>query len=208
MFEADELRMLIDGKPIVGATGPDLVRPDVALRAMILLGVNLGFGNTDCAELTYTGLNLDTGWLDFPRVKTGIARRCPLWPETVAAIRAATTARPKPKDFADCGRVFLSERGTAVVIQTAKGHKKDLVGVRFTNLLKALGLHRERLGFYTLRHVFETIGGSAKDQVAVDCIMGHSDPSMASAYRERIEDDRLRAVVNHVRAWLWPDRVA
>jgi hypothetical protein len=34
--------------------------------------------------------------------------------------------------------------------------------------------------------------------------MGHADPSMGGHYRERIDDNRLHAVVEHVRAWLWP----
>jgi len=71
-------------------------------------------------------------------------------------------------------------------------------------LLRSLGLYRPRLGFYALRHTFETIGGEAKDQVAVDHIMGHVRDDMASVYRERISDERLRAVTDHVRAWLWP----
>ena len=70
---------------------------------------------------------------------------------------------------------------------------------------EAAGLHRKGIRFYTLRHVFETVAGDAKDQVAVDAIMGHTDPSMAGHYRERIDDARLRAVVDHVRKWLWPD---
>jgi hypothetical protein len=45
-----------------------------------------------------------------------------------------------------------------------------------------------------------TIGGEAKDQVAVDHTMGHARDDMASAYRERISDERLRAVVEHVRS--------
>jgi integrase len=206
MFEADELRALIDGKEVKaeGEDGATVVKPDPTLRAMILLGVNCGFGNTDVAELSFTGTDLDGGWIDFPRPKTGIPRRCPLWPETVAAIRAADAVRPKPADYPDCGRVFLTQRGTMFVVQTDKGNKKDLVGVRFGNLLRALGIHRKGIGFYTLRHVFETIAGGSKDQVAVDLIMGHADGSMASHYRERIEDARLRAVVDHVRAWLWP----
>jgi len=54
-----------------------------------------------------------------------------------------------------------------------------------------------------LRHTFETIGGEAKDQIAVNSIMGHVDSTMAGVYRERISDERLRAVVEHVRAWLF-----
>ena len=33
--------------------------------------------------------------------------------------------------------------------------------------------------------------------------MGHSRDDMASVYRERIGDDPLQAVVEHVRQWLW-----
>jgi hypothetical protein len=33
--------------------------------------------------------------------------------------------------------------------------------------------------------------------------MGHVDESMAGAYRERIDDARLRAVVEHVHTWLF-----
>ena len=62
---------------------------------------------------------------------------------------------------------------------------------------------RKGLGFYTLRHCFETVGGNAKDQVAVDAIMGHADQSMAAAYREGVSDDRLMAVTNCVQTWLF-----
>src|SRR5689334_446753 len=85
---------------------------------MILLGVNCGFGNMDCAESAFTSLDLDRGWIDFPRPKTGIARRCSLWPQTVAALREAIAARPKPSDYPECGRVFLTTRGNAFIVIT------------------------------------------------------------------------------------------
>ena len=75
--------------------------------------------------------------------------------------------------------------------------------IQFTLLLKALGLHRAGVGFYTLRHVFRTVADAARDSVAIDLIMGHSDPSMGGHYRERIEDGRLKAVGQHVRQWLF-----
>ena len=61
--------------------------PGVPLKAMVLLGINCGFGNTDCANLPLTALDLDRGWLNYPRPKTGTNRRCHLWPETGAALR-------------------------------------------------------------------------------------------------------------------------
>jgi hypothetical protein len=41
------------------------------------------------------------GWVNDPGPKTGIARRCPLWTETLEAIRQALDARPKTKDPKD-----------------------------------------------------------------------------------------------------------
>jgi hypothetical protein len=64
-------------------------------------------------------------------------------------------------------------------------------------------MYRKGVGFYALRHVFETIGGESRDQAPVDHIMGHARDDMASAYREWISDDRLQSVTYHVHAWLY-----
>jgi hypothetical protein len=64
-------------------------------------------------------------------------------------------------------------------------------------------LHRPGINFYVLRHVCETIGGETGDQVATDYVMGHVKSDMASLYRERISDDRLRAVSDHLHGWLF-----
>ncbi len=69
--------------------------------------------------------------------------------------------------------------------------------------MKSVGVHREGIGFATLRHVFRTIADGSRDQVAVNRIMGHSDTTMAAVYRERIEDSRLRAVAEYVHGWLF-----
>jgi integrase len=190
MLEPDQLRTLIE------AAGQ-------SMKAMVLLGVNAGFGNADCATLPLSALDLDGGWLDYPRPKTGIGRRCPLWPETVAAIREALAVRPEPKKPEHAGLAFLTVRSTGWIHFTPAGGRVDNVAIQFGLLLKRLGLHRAGVGFYTLRHVFRTVADAARDPVAIDLIMGHSDPSMAAHYRERIEDDRLRAVADHVRRWLY-----
>jgi integrase len=189
MLETDELRRLIE------AAG-------VPLRAMILLGLNAGFGNNDVASLPLAALDLERGWLNYPRPKTGIARRCPLWPETVAALREALASRPAPKSKADEDIALLQPSGRRWVRVTEKS-RTDNVSVCFTDLMKSLDLHRDGLGFYTLRHVFRTVADAARDPVAIDLIMGHSDPSMGGHYRERVEDSRLEAVTDHVRQWLF-----
>ncbi len=184
MFEADEIRRMLGG-----ATVP--------LRAMILLGVNCGFGNADCGNLPLSALDLERGWINFPRPKTGISRRCPLWPETVAALSEVLARRKEPKRGEDAGLVFVTVRG-------GSWHKEiedNPISKETRKLLKDLDINGRR-NFYALRHTFETVGGEAKDQVAVDHIMGHAGDDMASVYRERVSDERLKAVTDYVRAWL------
>lgn len=79
------------------------------LRAMIYLGINCGFGNSDCGTLPFDKIDLDKGWHRYERPKTHNPRRCPLWPETVTAIKAAIAERPE----SDLPFVFLTGRGSA-----------------------------------------------------------------------------------------------
>jgi integrase len=88
-----------------------------------------------------------------------------------------------------------------------EGHPDGPISKETAKLLKALGINgRKGLGFYTLRHTFRTIADEAKDQPAADYIMGHEVPHMSSVYRETISDVRLRAVVDHVRTWLFAEQ--
>jgi hypothetical protein len=109
--------------------------------------------------------------------------------------------RPEPKDPADAGLVFVTKYGG----RWFKGTVDNPISKEFAKILAKVKLHKPGVGIYGCRHVFETIGGDARDQVAVDAIMGHSrgDSDMASVYRERISDERLRAVADHVRTWLF-----
>src|SRR5262249_45388445 len=66
-----------------------LAKASVPLKALILLGVNGAFGQSDLGQLKRSAINLETGWLSYARPKTGIERRCWLWPETREAIKAA-----------------------------------------------------------------------------------------------------------------------
>lgn len=200
MFEAAELRAILD------AANP-------VMRAMVLLGINAGLGAADIARLRGVNLDLKHGWLDYPRPKTGIDRRVPLWAETIAALEEATAQRPTPRDAADDDLVFLTKYGNpwcrmAPDTDGKMGTPLDAIGQSFSKVLIDLGIKRPGLSFYALRHTLETIGGEAKDQVALDAIMGHARDDMASVYRERISDERLRAVVEHIRNWLFGKRRA
>lgn len=177
-----------------------LAAADAQMKAMLLLGLNCGFGNHDVATLPLEVLDLEKGWIDFPRPKSGIERRCPLWVETVLALKAAIAERKKPKQEDAEGLVFVTLRGRPWL---SRGIANP-VSVAARTLFKDCGVNGRRgVGFYTLRHVFRTIADGARDQVAANLIMGHSDPTMAAVYREHIGDDRLQAVVRHVHEWLF-----
>jgi integrase len=187
LFTADEIKRMVE------AAGP-------TMRAMILLGINCGFGNADCGHLPRSVVDLDGAVIDFPRPKTGIARRCPLWPETVQAIRDALARRPEAKKEEHDGLVFITKYG----LSWAKDTPDSPVAKETRKLLRSLHINgRKGLGFYTLRHTFRTVADESKDQPAVDYMMGHEVAHMSSHYRETISDARLKAVAEHVRMWLF-----
>ena len=199
MFEAKELQTILDA-----ARQP--------LKAMIILAMNCAYGQTDIASLKKAAINLETGWIDYPRPKTGVERRTPLWPETIMALRKAFACRPTANDTRDADLAFITQRGHRWVRtyepKDAEGAvPDDAIGKEFSKLLNRLNLKRPGVSFYALRHTFETIGGESGDQIAVNAIMGHVDDSMASVYREEISNERLIAVTNYVRTWLYGDQV-
>jgi integrase len=190
LFTSEEIHKLMNASP-------------VHLKAMILLGINCGFGNADCGQLPLLAVNLESGWIDFPRPKTGIPRRCPLWPETVQALCKALAKRTEPKDPANNGLVFITKYG----LPWAKDATDQTLAKEVGKLLRSLGINgRTGLGFYTLRHTFRTVADESKDQPAVDFIMGHEVPHMSAVYRETISGERLKAVTDHVHAWLFPPK--
>jgi integrase len=177
LFTADEVRRLLDGAP------------NPQLKAMILLGVNCAYGNTDVGALPLAAVDMAGGWATFPRPKNGIDRRAKLWPETVAALALVTAGRT-------AGTIFLTCRG--------RPFGGSAVAHEFGRLLRKLGINgRGGLGFYSLRHTFRTIADGAKDVGAIRLTMGHTDGAIDATYTHAIDDSRLEAVAAHVRAWLF-----
>ncbi|MCE9530206.1 MAG: site-specific integrase [Planctomycetes bacterium] len=197
-FDAPELR-----KIIASAGQP--------LRAMILLALNGGLGQTDLAAIPLRAIDFKSSLINFPRVKTETDRRFFLWPETVKAAQEAIKIRPDPKDRKHDGLAFLTIQGRPWVRHLAGEGRRivftDAVAQEFNKILRKLKLKR-RGSFYNLRHCFRTVADAVKDAPAVDAIMGHVDPSMGANYVSEIGDERLRAVTDHVRAWLWPNSKA
>lgn len=202
MFTVEELRTILDAAP----------QP---LKAMILLGINGGMSNMDVATLPIAAVDLERAFADFPRGKTGVPRRIPLWPETVAAIRDWLAVRPQPKSPDHAYLLFLTKHrrpwhrlGRFVEDENKRTVVRGIdkpVSKSFRILLDKLRIGGKR-NFSALRKSFRTVGRGARDREAVDAIMGHTDESMAGHYIEDgLPDDRLQAVTDHVRRWLFAE---
>ena len=165
------------------------------LKAMILLGINCGFGNADCGTLPIETLDLKNGWHNYWRPKTQVPRRCPLWPETVEAIQ-------KVKGERNEGLLFTTKYGNS---WTKEGSQCP-ISFEFRKLANDLGIYQKGVKtFYTLRRTFETIGSAAEvNQAVIDSIMGHAPDAndMGSIYRQVVFDKSLRRCTDFVRDWL------
>lgn len=173
------------------------------LKAMILLGLNGGYGNEDCSVLRWDDIKGDT--VDQARHKSGIPRCVTLWPETLAELAAVE----KSDDL-----VFITRWGN-------QWHPTDAIGQEFDKLLVKVGLkeYEKRivkvgdeeiekdgkvikgrgLGFYCLRRTFATIADECGDEHAKRRIMGQSFPGMNDSYVKRIAPARIKAVTDSVR---------
>ena len=201
MFEASEVRaILAESSPIV--------------RTMVLLAINGGLGNSDLANMPASASIWSTGGFSILALKLVSAGEYRYGPKRQPHCAEALNRRPKHKSSEDAGLLFITKHGhrwgKVEAIQDSDTGKlvtkqDDAIAKEFAKVLKELKIARHNRGFYALRHTFETIGGESRDQVAVNYIMGHAPPDsdMASVYRERISDERLKAVTDHVHQWLF-----
>lgn len=195
MFEAAEIRKM-------------LAIANVHTKAWILLGINCAFIQRDVSDITLRAIDFENATIDFPRAKTAIARRVPIWDETAAAIRNSLNNQWTERDLHPDGRVFLSRQGNALVRDHGSETRSDAVHDAMERLQKKLKIKQAKRSFGALRHTFRTIADETCDFPAILRIMGHSDHTISDHYRERISDDRLRAVSMYVRQWLFKKNVA
>ncbi|MEN1681752.1 MAG: hypothetical protein AAGJ46_19395 [Planctomycetota bacterium] len=122
-------------------------------------------------------------------------RRAPLWPETIEAVRAARQASKAAKTPEDRPLAFRTRLGAA--------WKPNGMSSGYARIAKRAGIYREGVTFGSFRSTFQTIADNADDPIATSVIMGHTDNSMAGRYRQRVLDEKLVAVTDHVRNWLF-----
>jgi integrase len=198
IFTADEIKKILEN-----ATP--------AITAMTLLGINAGFGQTDCATLPAAAVDLERGLIAFDRHKTGVSRLVPLWKETVRALKEYKHPSPTHPEL-----FFVTRWGHAwvrdEVHNDAQGIAKktvrcDAVDLEFDKAQKDAGMSPR--GFYLLRHTFRTIADTTGDLNAIRAIMGHAFAGMDEFYLHLHAGgmDRLNKVVKHVHDWLYPPSI-
>jgi len=167
---------------------------DVQMKAMIYLGLNCGFGCTDCSELQWKNLDLANGRVVFPRGKTGVQRNLPLWPETIDVLRAV----PKRGKL-----VFYTSKGNPFVRNVFKtdtnGREKycplNSITTKFSRLIKRAGLNVPKgTSFYTLRRTAATIAARSGDPFAVQRLLGHANLLMATRYVQDVSKQTDRVI--------------
>lgn len=169
---------------------------DAKMRAMIWLGLNCGFGCTDCAELKWSDLDLANARVNLPRRKTGISRNLPLWPETVEALEKIPSTGKL---------VFYTSRGNPYIQTLLKysdnGNGKyitlNTITTKFSRLIKRSGLEVPKgTGFYVLRRTAATIAARSGDPFAVQRLLGHADLQMATRYVQDVSKQTDRVIEN------------
>ncbi len=176
-----------------------LAHADPQMKAMIYLGINCAYLQSDCAELPITFGDHPTNkihlgenpFIRFDRVKTGERRKCTLWPETVKALKEVIGDRKE-------GLVFVTRRGFPLIHQSksfdaegnlVKSVNCDPTTKKFRELCECAGVKKKGLedmtkdpmygiGFSALRSTFETVAFSNRnlsvaEQAAIAWAMGH-----------------------------------
>ncbi len=169
---------------------------DIQMKAMIWLGLNCGFGCTDCSELQWKNLDLVNGRVIFPRGKTGVPRDLPLWPETILAI----TKVPRKGKL-----VFYTAKGNPFVRNVLKADANgkegycpvNTISTKFSRMIKKADMDVPKgTGFYTLRRTAATMAARPGDPFAVQRLLGHANFLMATRYVQDVSKQTDEAVEN------------
>jgi hypothetical protein len=177
---------------------PRIVGASASTKAMVLLALNAGFGNTDLGELPLSVVNeaLKTGWVSYTRGKTGTDRLALLWPETREAIRKYLTVRPAPARPCFADLLFLTPRGLPYLTET-----KDQISFGYARLLERLGQLQRGRNFYSIRRTYRSVAAEVGKELAIDLSMGHAEEAddMSKVYTVRELRAELKKISDHVR---------
>lgn len=194
-------RDVVHGVPTKRKTLPTLAQlkklikeSDARGRAMMWLGIGLGFGQSDLAVIRVG--QIDEKGYDLRRQKTGVER----YGSTPKMVWKALKAFLKESPRLEGELLFVTRKGQAVVHE-----KGDSVQQWWHKLRKAVGESSKTLGgFYVLRHVGATEFGS-RSGCSVSSMkrwLGHAASSdMADVYMRPVAPE-YRAMIEWVRSVL------
>jgi integrase len=181
---------------------------DIKMQAMIWLGLNCGFGCTDCGKLKWRDLDFKSSRVKLARNKTGVRRNLPLWPETIQALKEV----PKSGQL-----VFYTSEGhpwIRTVIKTNGDGEREYTSVNritptFSRLMKKVGIHAPKgTGFYALRRTSATMAARSGDPFAAQRLLGHVDLTMATRYVQDVSEEMDRVIENSRKYVLQGENVA
>ncbi len=175
----------------------------IHLRAMVLLGINGAFGNSECSDLRLSEVDFDKGEIVAIRTKTAADRLVTLWPETIEALKLSLRYRPEANTGPAKERFFVSTVGDVFTSDDNNAKSSNVITMRTTQALQRLKIHEPGKSFYWLRHTFRSVADTLPDQAAIGLIMGHVDDRMAANYVHSFPRERVRAATDHVRSWLF-----
>ena len=168
--------------------------------ALLLLGLNCGFGNTDIGTLKLCDIDLEAATVSHPRPKTDVERNFYLWPETVDVLRLYIKSyRCKPLNGKVAELVFVGKRGMPLcweqIDEYGNCKRSDSIKNRFRRLYEKAGLQRPYgRGYYSMRHTFATlIGFGSNDLREVQAALGHRTISIQDVYRHDRSQKAMKA---------------
>ena len=163
---------------------------NVTDSALLMLGLNCGFGNMDIGTLKLCSIDLVHGTICHPRPKTGVERHFNLWPETVEVLKAYIAEYRGEPINDDVGKlVFVGRKGNPLcwerIDEEGKLKRSDAVMCRFKRLFAKAGLKRKYgVGFYIMRHTYATIiGSNSHDLREVQAALGQRTFEQQETYR-------------------------
>lgn len=162
------------------------------IRLFFLLGLNGGMYSADIASLKWGDIRHEAGVLliDNRRIKKGVRRRVPLWPEVARDIERMTRGGANDLVFTTShGNPWHNRAGT------------DSIGLMFRRLADKLGIRREGVGFGSVRHTHISAVGDNSDEGAKSYVVGHLIQGIKRHY-DRPSVERCKVVTDLARARL------
>jgi len=146
---------------------------DKRIRLWMLLSLNCGFANMEVATLKQSEVDLQCGYIERVRGKTGVSGKWKLWSETIEALKPYCKGK-------DDTLVLTSEAGTPLVYYSEHYKRVDTLGQCWVRFMKRAKV--PFLGFKFLRKTGATMIRSIDGIEVSETYLSHADKGIARFY--------------------------